>query len=200
VAPPRHACLLSVSQAQQAEVAARFSYAATDVVFLGADPEWFLSRLREDGRAPVPARPGPPSCDAVATVTARHGKLCLYDNAELTGAQRAKVLAGHDMAVSAPALFDDGVLRITRLVDGLRLAGELDVSNRHGLAAAMADGPSVIDMRSLRFVDAGGIETMYAAASGRVRLLYPQPVPTRVIRLIDPTSERLVCEGVGSAG
>jgi hypothetical protein len=124
--------------------------------------------------------------------------LCLFDNRSLTGAGRAEILAGHDMAVVAPALFDDGVLRITRYGEGLRLAGELDISNRHGLVTAMAGGPPVIDVRSLRFVDAGGVEAMYSATSGRVRLRYPQPVPRRVIQLFDPRAERLVCEGIGS--
>jgi hypothetical protein len=54
-------------------------------------------------------------------------------------------------------------------------------------------------MRSLRFVDAGGVEAIYSATNGRVRLRYPQPVPRRVIQLFDPQAERLVCEGIGSA-
>lgn len=198
MAPPRHACLLSVSQEQRAEVAARFSYAAPDVVYLGSAPESFLRRLREDGHGPVAARPGPPPCGAMATLLARDDTLCLYDNTSLTGARRAEILATHDTAVVAPALFDDGVLRITHHGDGLRLAGELDISNRHGLVAAMADGPTVIDVRSLRFVDAGGVEAMYTSTSGRVRLRYPQPVPRRVIQLFDPRAERLICEGIGS--
>jgi hypothetical protein len=188
-----------VSQEQRAEVAARFCYAAPDVVFLGPEPDWFLRRLREDGHGPVTARPGPPTCGALATLLARDDTLCLYDNTSLTGARRREILTGHDAAVAAPALFDDGVLRITRHGDGLRLAGELDVSNRHGLVAAMAGGTRVIDVRSLRFVDAGGVEAMYSATSGPTRLRYPQPVPRRVIQLFDPRAERLVCEGTGSS-
>jgi hypothetical protein len=189
-----------VSQEQRSEVAARFCYAAPDVVYLGSDPESFLRRLREDGHSPVTARPGPSPCGALATLLARDDTLCLYDNKSLTSVRRREILAGHDTAVVAPALFDDDVLRITRHGEGLRLAGELDVSNRHGLVAAMADGPSVIDVRSLRFVDAGGVEAMYSATPGRVRLRYPQPVPRRVIQLFDPRAERLVCEGIGTGG
>jgi hypothetical protein len=198
VSPRPHSCLLSVSQEQRAEVAARFVRTDEDVVFLGADGEWFLRRLREDGHGPVAVRPGPPRCGALATLRSRTSALCFYDNGALTGVQRARILGEHETAVSAPAVYDDGTLRITRVSNGLRLAGELDISNRHGLVAAMAATVEVIDMRSLRFVDAGGVSAMYSAASGRVRLLYPQPVPRRVITLVDPQARRLVCEGVGS--
>lgn len=199
MAHPDHACLLSVSEEQRAEVAARFTRASDDAVFLGLSPDWFLRRLREDGRGPVLARPGPPSCGALATLCAGGARLCVYDNEELTGAQRGRILAHHDVAVSAPALFDDGVLRITRLDEGIRLAGELDVSNRHALVAAMQEEwVTAIDMRSLRFMDAGGVTAMYRAARGQVKLWYPQPVPRRVIQLFDPEAERLMCEGVGS--
>jgi hypothetical protein len=198
VAHPQHACLLSVSEEQRAEVAVRFTHTDDSVVCLCPDSDWFLRRLREDGRGLVHVRPGPTSCGALATVRAGTSTLCLYDNTTLTGAARAEILAGHDTAIAAPAVFDDGVLRITRHGDGLRLAGELDISNRHGLVAAMTHGVDVIDMRSLRFVDAGGVTAMYSAARGQVRLLYPQPMPRRVIQLLDPTAKRLVCEGVGS--
>lgn len=198
VAQPQHACLLSVSVEQRAEVAARFSRAGGDSVFVGEGADWFLRRLREDGRELVPVRPEPPSCGALATLSRGPAKLCLYDNAELCGPRRAAILRDHDLAVVAPALFDDGILRITRHGGGLRLAGELDVSNRNGLTVAMAGGVELIDVRSLRFVDAGGIAAMYSAARGRIRLWYPQPVPRRVIQLVDPQADRLVCEGMGS--
>lgn len=199
VAHPQHACLLSVSEEQRAEVAARFSRTTDRAVFLGPSPDWFLRRLREDGRNPVLARPGPPSCGALATVCAGGARLCVYDNRSLTGASRRRILFGHDVAVSAPAVFDDGVLRITRSGEGIRLAGELDVSNRHALVAVMTEGVTTIDMRSLRFMDAGTVTAMYrAAARGQVKLWYPQPVPRRVIQLFDPKAERLMCEGVGS--
>jgi hypothetical protein len=199
VAQQHHACLLSVSEEQRAEVAALFTRTYRRAVFLGDSPEWFLRRLREDGRGPVLARPGPPSCGALATLCASGARLCVYENAALSGTRRREILEGHGTAVAAPAVFDDGVLRITRCGDGLRLAGETDVSNRHGLVSAMTSyGPDVIDMRSLRFIDAGTVTAMYAAASGRIRLWYPQPVPRRVIELFDPKAERLVCEGIGS--
>ena len=116
-------------------------------------------------------------------------KLCLFDNRSLTGTQRAESSPGTPTRVAAPALYDDGVLRITRHGDGLRLAGELDVSNRHAVIEAMrgASDPLTIDVASLRFIDAGGVAAMYAAAAGSVRLLHPQPVPGRVIELFDPT-------------
>jgi len=198
VAQPQHACLLSVSEEQRAEVAARFTRTTDRAVFLGPSPEWFLRRLREDGRDPVLARPGPPSCGALATVCAGAAKLCVYDNGELTGRQRGKILAQHDIAVAAPAMFDDGALRVTRCGDGMRLAGEIDVSNRHALVSAMSQGVTAIDMRSLRFMDAGTVTAMYGAAQGQVKLWYPQPVPRRVIQLYDPKAERLICEGIGS--
>jgi hypothetical protein len=198
VARVHHACLLSTSDEQRAEVAVRFTRTHENAVFLGLDPTSFLRRLREDGYVPVAARPGPTSCDALATIQAGFTRLCLYDNARLTGAKRAEIIAAHHVVVVAPAVFDDGVLRITRIADGLRLAGEVDVSNRGGLVAAMTADVQVIDMRSLRFVDAGGVAAMYSAVRSRVRLRYPQPVPRQVIELFDPKATRLVCEGAGS--
>jgi hypothetical protein len=187
-----------VSQEQRAEVAARFSYAASDVVFLGPDPEWFLRRLREDGRSPIPARPGPQCIDSLATLVTHNDTLCLYDNTTLTGIERANILTRHDTAVVAPAVFDDGTLRITHHCGGLRLAGELDISNRQALITAMAGNITTIDMRSLRFVDAGSIEAMYAATSTRLHLRHPQPLAKKVIQLFDPKAERLTCEGQGT--
>jgi hypothetical protein len=185
-----------MSEEQRAEVAAGFTRLSGRAVFYGDTPDWFLRRLREDGRSPVLARPGA-SCGALATLHAGGTRLCVFDNTTLSGPRRQRILAGHDTAVTAPSLFDDGVLRITRCADGLRLAGELDVSNRHALVAAMATEPRCIDMRSVRFVDAGTVTAMYAAASRPVRLWYPQPVPRRVVQLFDPNGERLTCEGVG---
>lgn len=193
--PHRHACLLSVSEEQQAEVAAEFVLGGHEVVCFGLEPEWLLRRLREDGRPPVEVYVGKPSCDAIATLQSGDRLLCLFDNGKLSNASRSDVLAGHDEVITAPSLFDDGVLRITRLGDGLRLAGELDISNRHAMADVLRASPAVIDMASLRFVDAGGVAALYAAAHGRLRLLRPQPVPKRVIELFDPRAERLVCVG-----
>jgi hypothetical protein len=199
VARQDHACLLSVSEEQRAEVAALFTRTNRRAVFVGDSPDWLLRRLREDGRGPVLARPGPPSCGALATLSAHGARLCVYENSVLSGEQRRGILDSHGTAVVAPAVFDDGVLRVTLSGDGLRLAGETDVSNRHGLVAAMiSHEPEVIDMRSLRFIDAGTVTAMYATATRRIRLWYPQPVPRRVIELFDPKAERLVCEGVGS--
>lgn len=195
VQPHRHACLLAVSEEQRAEVAARFIRGGEDVVCFGREPDWLLRRLHEDGFPPVEVFIGAPSCEAVATLQSGDRLLCLFDNATLTGTRRTEVLAGHDEVLTAPALYDDGVLRITRLADGLRLAGELDISNRHAVIDVMRTGPAAIDMGSLRFVDAGGVVALYAAAHHRVRLLRTQPVPRRVVELFDPQAERLICEG-----
>jgi len=196
--PDPHACLLSVSAEQRAEVASAFVGAGDRVVFLGADPGWFVRRLCEDGRAPAYACAGPSPCGAEATVLSGARMLCLYDNHSLSGTRRAAVLAGHRDLLVAPALFDDRILRITRRGDVLRLAGEVDISNRHAVIEAMRGAPDalMIDMASLRFIDAGGVGAMYAAAAGRVRLLRPQPTPRKVVQLFDPTAERLVCEGM----
>lgn len=162
----------------------------------GPEPEWLLRRLREDGRPPVEVYVGKPSCDAIATLQSGDRLLCLFDNTKLSNARRSEVLAGHDEVVTAPSFYDDGILRITRLGDGLRLAGELDISNRHAVSDVLRVGAAVIDVSSLRFVDAGGVAALYAAAQGRLRLLRPQPVPRRVVELFDPRAERLVCVGV----
>jgi hypothetical protein len=136
---------------------------------------------------------GPPSCGALATLLAGDRTLCVYDNTLVRGSQRRKILLAHK-AIVAPALFDDGLLRITHQDDGLRLAGELDITNRVALRSALRTDPAYVDMSALRFVDAGGIVAMHSTVRGRVRLLHPQPLPKRVIELVDPLATRLVCE------
>jgi hypothetical protein len=194
VGPRRHDCLLSISEEQRAEVAAAYPRPGERVLFLGADPEWYLRRLREDGREIHPdILSGPPSCGALATLLAGERILCVYDNATVRSGQRRKILVSHKV-IAAPALFDDGLLRITSQDEGLRLAGELDISNRAALRTALRTDPAVVDVSALRFVDAGGIVAMHSAARGRLRLLHPQPMPKRVIALVDPLATRLVCE------
>jgi hypothetical protein len=70
----------------------------------------------------------------------------------------------HDTVVEAPALLDDGVLRITHRSGVLRLAGEADLSHRDALhrcaAAAQAAGPVCIDTASLRYLDVQSYEQL----------------------------------------
>lgn len=189
-----HACLLAVSAEQRAEVAADFVAGDRDVVCFGFELDWLRRRLDEDGRPSVKEIERASLCGAVATLWSGDRRLCLFDNRSLTGAHRAEILAGHDGAVTAPALFDDGTLRITRYGDGLRFAGELDIANRYAMRVVREAAPDAIDVGSLRFLDAGGAVALYAATHHRVRLLRPRPIAQRVVELLDPRAERLVCE------
>jgi hypothetical protein len=193
VTPPDHACLLAVSEEQRAEVAADFVAGERDVVCFGFDLDWLRRRLAEDHRPPVEQAEHASPCGAVVTLWSTAHRLCLFDNDTLTGTRRAEVLAGHDGVVAAPALFDDGTLRITRVRDGLRFAGELDVANRHAMRVVREAAPDAIDVGSLRFLDAGGAVALYAATHQRMRLLRPRLITKRVVELLDPRAERLVC-------
>jgi len=181
-------------------VASAFIRAGDRVVFFGDDPDWFVRRLREDGHRRPDACSSPSPCGAEATVLSGDRKLCLYDSRSLSGTQRAAALARHVDVLVAPALFDDRLLRITRRGNTLHFAGEVDISNRHAMVDAMrcaSREPLLLDVASLRFIDAGGVSAMYSVAARGVRLLHPQPVPRKVIELFDPTAERLVCESAG---
>jgi anti-anti-sigma factor len=94
------------------------------------------------------------------------------------------------------ALHDDGLLRITAPAPGvLRLAGELDLSNRAAAAAALEaavpDGGRLeLDLASLRFLDAGGAAALLgvaarSAAGGLLRVRRVRPPVLRILELVD---------------
>jgi anti-anti-sigma regulatory factor len=90
--------------------------------------------------------------------------LCQIDARLTDAAQRARIRSRHDREVAAPAMFDDGLLRITGEDGaGRRLAGEIDVGNREALRAeleraVLAGHPALrLAVASLRFADAASV-------------------------------------------
>ncbi len=103
--------------------------------------------------------------------------LCFYDRRRFPDTAIERMCGLHRVQVVAPALYDDGLLRVTR-VDRfrLRLAGEVDHSNRpvvaRMVAAALDDAlrsdgaPAALelDLSSLRFLDVAGAVALVHAA------------------------------------
>ena len=103
--------------------------------------------------------------------------LCFYDRRRFPDDTIERMCALHRVEIEAPALYDDGLLRVTR-VDRFhhRLAGEVDHSNRPVIARMVAatlddalrsdDAPAALelDLSSLRFLDiAGAVGLVHAA-------------------------------------
>jgi anti-anti-sigma factor len=105
--------------------------------------------------------------------------LCLYDRRRFPDEAVEELRALHRVELEAPALYDDNLLRVTRVAPfRVRLAGEVDHSNRPVLnrlvevtlddALRGPDSPATIelDLSSLRFLDvAGAVALVHAAES-----------------------------------
>lgn len=152
------------------------------------------------------SRPGPPnirdydvSLDSIVrerSITL----LCLYDRQRYSDAQIEELRGVHRDELKAPNAYDDGLLRITRTGPaGVRLAGEIDHSNRPVIArlleTALDDAlraPSAptdieLNLASLRFLDvASAVGLVHAAeefpSTHRLVLVGVQP---RVVRVLD---------------
>lgn len=96
--------------------------------------------------------------------------LCRFDRTHFDDEAMAAVRAVHtDELVVPPAVYDDGLLRVTRTgANGLRLAGEADHSNRTVIRRLCdtvldeslrsgSDPVITLDLASLRFVDVSGV-------------------------------------------
>jgi anti-anti-sigma regulatory factor len=85
--------------------------------------------------------------------------------------------------------YDDGLLKITWLMQavGFRVEGTVDVTSRHGLAAALAAAQQGhddihVDLSGVEFIDMEGLRTIARAARdlGAGRLLVLERVPSFV--------------------
>jgi anti-anti-sigma regulatory factor len=131
----------------------------------------------------------------------RRGRvLCLYDRRRFPDEVIERMCALHRVQVEAPTLYDDGLLRVTR-VDRfrLRLAGEVDHSNRPVIARMIAtalddalrsdDAPAAVrlDLSSLRFLDVTGAVGLVHAAEEfpEVHRLSLTGVRPGVLRVLD---------------
>jgi anti-anti-sigma regulatory factor len=126
--------------------------------------------------------------------------LCLYDRRRFPDEMISRMRALHTEEVVAPAVYDDGLLRITRVDDGRsRLAGEVDHSNRpvlsrlldialdEALRSHSAPAEITLDLASLRFLDvAGAVSLVHAAEAfpSSHRLVLDRVRP-RVLRVLD---------------
>jgi len=103
--------------------------------------------------------------------------LCLYDRVRFPAELIEGMRGVHDTELVTPAVYDDGLLRITASgVAAARVAGELDHSNRprirkllesaldRALRAPDAPPDITLDLSSLRFLDvAGAVGLVHAA-------------------------------------
>ncbi|OLT14481.1 hypothetical protein BJF78_18985 [Pseudonocardia sp. CNS-139] len=126
--------------------------------------------------------------------------LCLYDRRRFPEGAIDEMRARHHTELVVPAIYDDGLLRITGVGPGAaRVAGEVDHSNRprirrllesaldDALRSHAAPTDITLDLASLRFLDvAGAISLVHAAeefpSSHRLVLTGVRP---RVMRVLD---------------
>lgn len=133
-------------------------------------------------------------CDRPARV------LCFYDRRRYPDDAIEEMRGLHRDEILGPAVYDDGLLRITRTgASSVRLAGDIDHSNRPVIArllASMLDGalrshsaPTDIhlNLSSLRFLDVAGSVSMVHAAEGfpSTHRLVLTGVRPRVLRVLD---------------
>lgn len=163
--------------------------------------------VRITGRLPVASHAGGESgmahYDQVIEEVVRQRPahvLCIYDRARHPDEFVEAMRAAHRTEVVAPAIYDDGLLRITAIGPGAaRVAGECDHSNRPRIrsfleaaldrALRQPDAPTdiTLDLSSLRFLDvAGAVGLVHAAEEfpNAHRLLLTGVRP-RVQRVLD---------------
>jgi anti-anti-sigma factor len=126
--------------------------------------------------------------------------LCLYDRRRFPEGAIDEMRARHHTELVVPAIYDDGLLRITGTgLATARVAGEVDHSNRprirrlleaaldEALRSHAAPTDITLDLSSLRFLDvAGAVSLVHAAeefpSSHRLVLAGVRP---RVLRVLD---------------
>lgn len=126
--------------------------------------------------------------------------LCFYDQGRFTDDEIASRRALHHTELSAPAVYDDSLLRITMpRPSWARVAGEVDHSNRPrikqvleaALDATLRSHSSAaeitLDLSSLRFLDVAGAVSLVHAAEEfpSTHLLVLTGVRPGVLRLLD---------------
>lgn len=142
--------------------------------------------------------------------------LCPYDTRRLPAGELEKLRGLHRIELVAPAIFDDGLLRITQSGPfGLRLAGEVDKSNRcsvHAVVESLLDSALRstersdeirLNLTSLRFLDVTAAAQLVHAAeafpiSHRLVLVGVRPMLQRLLdRCGAPFAPQLVIVGSG---
>ncbi|HEY2207013.1 MAG TPA: MEDS domain-containing protein [Pseudonocardia sp.] len=103
--------------------------------------------------------------------------LCQYERTHWPAGELAGLRDQHPVEVVAPAIYDDGLLRITRVAPfSTRVSGEIDLSNRHlvrgiidkeldrALRAAGQTDEIQVHLESLRFADVTTVVQFVQAA------------------------------------
>lgn len=127
---------------------------------------------KHPGSGPGTSESGLADYDRVIEEVVRHRPahvLCIYDRARYPEEVVESMRAAHHTEVVSPAIYDDGLLRITAIGPGAaRVAGECDHSNRPRIrsfleaaldrALRQPDAPAdiTLDLSSLRFLDVAG--------------------------------------------
>ncbi|GII24771.1 MEDS domain-containing protein [Planosporangium mesophilum] len=138
---------------------------------VAADMSWALRATVDDSRlAWYEAHVNAVFSDTYTTV------VCQYDRSRFPATELRRISAAHPATIPVGA---DGawepLLHVTRMTDppGLRLSGEVDMSNRPAVAATLYDGIAdgahsgrefVVDVAALRFADVATAELLVAAA------------------------------------
>jgi anti-anti-sigma regulatory factor len=137
--------------------------------------------------------------------------LCRYDQRHFDAATVGTLRAAHHTELVTPEMYDDNLLRISTVgPSGVRLAGEVDHSNRAEISRAldgaldsvlrspMSATEITVDVSSLRFLDVGGAMELVRAADRFPddHLLVVVGAAPRVVRVLDrcgaPFAPRLV--------
>lgn len=105
--------------------------------------------------------------------------LCQYERADWSAIELSELCEIHPVTVAAPAIYDDGLLRVTREAQfSTRVCGEIDFSNRHlvrgiidkeldrALRTANQTAEIDVHLESLRFADVTTIAQFVQAAQG----------------------------------
>jgi anti-anti-sigma regulatory factor len=105
--------------------------------------------------------------------------LCQYDRRHWSSSDLHQLGELHPVEVIAPALYDDGLLRVTRRAPfSTRVCGEIDFSNRdlvrgmieneleRALRATNETGEVAVHLESLRFADVTSVAEFVQAAEG----------------------------------
>ncbi len=105
--------------------------------------------------------------------------LCQYERRHWAGSDLIRLGEQHEVDVVAPALYDDGLLRVTRAAPFCtRVAGEIDFSNRdlvrtmikkeldQALRAPSPSGQVEVHLESLRFADVTSVVQFVQVAAG----------------------------------
>lgn len=126
--------------------------------------------------------------------------LCQYDRRRWSSSDLHELGELHPVEVVAPALYDDGLLRVTRKAPfSTKVCGEIDFSNRElvrvmiekelerALRSTAGSGEVAVHLESLRFADVTSVAEFVQAADGFPQshrlVLYGVQAPVR--RLLD---------------